>query len=207
MMASDPSKLRYGVLVLAAGASRRMGQPKQVLKLNGQPLIQRAVESALASPGWPIAVVLGAHAETIRPLLAKYPVLIAENPAWAEGMASSIRAGLGLLQQFSRSLEGAVVALCDQPAFSATTIQTLVDAHLRTGCSIVAARYKERNGAPAFFHRRHFAELMALTGESGARELLNLAGPHVTEVDMPDLAIDLDTPADFAAQSGSADRA
>lgn len=192
--------LRFGAIVLAAGASTRMGTPKQLLPLEGSPLVLHAVMVALASAAWPVVVVLGAHAEKVRPLLARHPVLIAENSAWAEGMASSIRAGIMTLQQFSRSLEGALVALCDQPAFSAEVIAQLVATQRTTGRSIVAARYAGRNGAPAIFLREHFPALAALTGEEGARTLLNTASAHLATVDLPALAIDLDTPGDYAAQ-------
>lgn len=176
-----------------------MGEPKQLLPLAGQPLLLRAVDAALASSAWPVVVVLGAHAEKIRPLLARLPVLIAENPAWSEGMASSLRTGVAMLQQFSRALDGAVVALCDQPAFSADVIAQLVAHQRASGRSIVAARYDRRNGAPALFLREHFPTLASLTGEEGARVLLN-DGPHpVATVDLPALAADLDTPADYAA--------
>lgn len=187
------------MVVLAAGASSRMGQAKQLLLLDGQPLIVRTVEAALASSAWPVVVVLGANAERIAPLLARHPVLIAENPAWSEGMASSIRTGIALLQQFSRSLDGAVVALCDQPAFSADVVAQLIAQQRVTGRTIVAARYNDRNAAPALFLREHFPALTALTGEEGARSLLNGSPDLVATVDLPALAIDLDTPADYAA--------
>jgi len=192
-------RLRFGAVILAAGASTRMGKPKQLLPLDGHPLLLRAVEAALASPAWPVVVVLGAHAEKIRPLFARLPVLVAENPAWAEGMASSLRTGIATLQQFSRSLDAALVALCDQPAFSADVIAQLLAAQRATGRSIVAARYGGRNGAPALFLREHFPALAALTGEEGARALLNAAPERVASVDLPALALDLDTPADYAA--------
>lgn len=190
---------RFGAVILAAGASTRMGTPKQLLELDGRPLVIRAVEAALASPAWPVVVVLGAHAEKIRPALARLPVLLADNPAWSEGMAASIRAGMTTLRQFSRALDGALVALCDQPAFSAETIAQLVAAQRTTGRSIVAARYGGRCAAPALFLREHFETLVHLTGEAGARELLNSSSARVTPVDLPDLAHDLDTPADVAA--------
>ena len=196
---SEKGALRFGVVLLAAGASTRMGTPTQLLELAGQPLLVRAVEAALASPAWPVVVVLGAHAEKIRPTLARLPVLTTENPAWAEGMASSIRAGVTTLQQFSRRLDAALIALCDQPAFSAATIAQLVAAQRSTGRSIVAARYSGRHGAPAVFLREHFDTLIHLTGEEGARTLLNGDPGRVAAVDLPALAVDLDTPADFAA--------
>ena len=191
--------LRFGAVILAAGASTRMGAPKQLLELRGKPLLVHAVEAALASPAWPVVVVLGAHAEKIEPTLARLPVLVVENEAWTEGMASSIRSGIGTLRQFSRALDAALIALCDQPAFSAATIMQLVAAQRDTGRSIVASRYAGRQGAPALFLREHFPALAALTGEEGARTLLNGDSSRVAAVDLPALAVDLDTPADFAA--------
>lgn len=193
------SGFRFGAVILAAGASARMGTPKQLLIVKGEPLIVRAVEAALASPAWPVVVVLGAQAEQIRPVLARLPVLIAENSAWAEGMAASIRAGIAILRQFSRALDAALVALCDQPAFSAGVVAQLVAARQASGRSIVAAHYHGKNGAPALFLREHFSALAALTGEEGARTLLNGTPDRVASVDLPALGLDLDTPADYAA--------
>jgi molybdenum cofactor cytidylyltransferase len=189
---------RFGVVLLAAGASTRMGSPKQLLEVGGQPLILRAVEAALASAAWPVVVVLGAHAGQIRPLLARHPVLVTENPAWAEGMASSLRAGLGTIQTFSRVLDGALVAVTDQPAFSAAAVARLVAAQRETGRSIAAARYAGRLGVPVLFGREHFAALGALTGEEGARHFLTIHAGDAAEVELPDLALDLDTPEDVA---------
>jgi molybdenum cofactor cytidylyltransferase len=191
--------LRFGAIILAAGASTRMGSPKQLLLLDGQPLVVRAAEAALAAGAWPVVVVLGAHAEKIRPTLARLPVLVVENASWPEGMAASIRTGITTLGQFSRTLDAALLALCDQPAFSAAVIAQLLAAQRASGRSIVAARYASRHGAPALLLRSHFPALAALTGEAGARDLLNGTPDQVAAVDLPALAHDLDTPADYAA--------
>lgn len=191
-------KFRFGAIILAAGASTRMGQPKQLLSFHGQPLLVRAVEAALASEAWPVIAVLGANASAIRPSLARLPVMIAENSAWAEGMAASIRSGITMLQQFSRSIDGALIAPCDQPGFQAGAIRKIVAAQQSTGSTIVASRFEGRNAAPALFLREHFATLQALTGEDGARHLLNGDPTQLTVVDLPELALDLDTPADYA---------
>jgi molybdenum cofactor cytidylyltransferase len=193
----EPAPLRYGVVILAAGASTRLGRPKQLQPIDGQPLVVRAAEAALQSSGWPVVVVLGAEAERIRPVVAHLPVLVAENSAWAEGMASSIRTGIATLRQFSRLLDGALLALCDQPAFATATIAKLISAHEKTGRSIVASRYGGQLGAPAFFRRDHFPALAALTGEEGARPLLRDAA-QVATVDLPELAQDIDDPGDLA---------
>lgn len=176
-----------------------MGQPKQLLPVAGQPLLLRAVDAALSSSTWPVIVVLGANAALIRPHLARRPVLIAENPAWSEGMASSLRSGIAMLQQFSRSIDGALIALCDQPAFSSETMAKLIAHQRATRRTIVAAHYNNRNGAPALFLREHFAALAALTGETGARDLLNGSAERVASLALPELALDLDTPEDYAA--------
>ena len=199
-MSPDPassSGSRCGLVILAAGASRRMGSPKQLIEIEGRPLLVRAIEAALTAPVWPVVVVLGANAAAIRPVIAHLPVLVVENPAWPEGMASSIREGIGALRQFSRTLDAAVLALCDQPGFSAATVESLLAAHRATGRGIVAARYAGRLGAPALFTRGHFAALSALTGEEGARDLLKADPTLVAAVDLPELARDLDTPADL----------
>lgn len=194
-----PAPFRFGLVVLAAGASSRMGEPKQLLPVAGKPLLLRTIDAALESEAWPVVVVLGAQSAAIRPLLARHPVLVAENPAWAEGMASSLRAGIDVLRQFSRALDAAVVTLCDQPNFSAETVSRLIARQRESACSIVAARYNDRNGAPALFLREHFPTLSALTGEQGARTLLNgVDDGRIATVDLPELAVDLDTPEDYA---------
>ena len=201
MIKPTPAALRFGAIILAAGASSRLGSPKQLLLLDGQPLVTRAAQAALTAGAWPVVVVLGAHAEKIRPALARLPVLVVENAAWPEGMAASIRTGITTLGQFSRTLEAALIALCDQPAFNAEVIAQLLATQHTTGRSIVAARYAARHGAPALLLRAHFPALAALTGETGARDLLNGDPTHVAAVDLPALAQDLDTPADLAALS------
>jgi molybdenum cofactor cytidylyltransferase len=187
------------LVVLAAGASRRLGQPKQLLPVGGITLLQRTLEAALAVPEvWPVVVVLGAHLERIRPVAARYPVLIVENPAWAEGMASSLRTGLATAQTFAREVEAVVFALCDQPHFSAAAIEALLAARRRTGADVVAARYAGHLGAPALIARPHFSALAQLAGDEGARQLFaRLPAGSVTGVDLPELAQDIDTPEDL----------
>jgi molybdenum cofactor cytidylyltransferase len=204
---SGTEAFRFGIVLLAAGASARMGTPKQLLEIGGQALVARAADAALASDAWPVVVVLGAHAGKIRPALARLPVLVTENPAWAEGMASSLRAGLGTLRTFSRALDGALVAVADQPAFSADAVARLVAARHESGRSIAAARYAGRLGVPALFGRQHFAALAALTGEEGARKFLAERAADTAAVELPEMATDLDTPADVAALRGPANPA
>lgn len=191
---------RVGCVILAAGAGSRLGQAKPLLDLHGKPLVVRAAEAALASPAWPVVVVVGAHAPAVRSTLARLPVLVADNPAWAEGMASSLRTGLATLRCFSRDIDGAVFALCDQPHFRAEVINRLVARQHASGTGIVAARYGGRLGAPALFASTHFSALASLEGDHGARDLIAAAHARgeAEEEEFPELALDIDTPADHA---------
>ncbi len=196
-MTSSPCQ-RVGCVILAAGAGSRLGQPKPLLALGDRPLVVRAAEAALASPAWPVVVVAGAHTAAIRSALAALPVLVADNPAWAEGMASSLRAGLATLRCFSREIDAAVFALCDQPHFRAEVITRLIARQHASGVGIVAARYSGKLGAPALFTSAHFGTLESLQGDHGARDLIAAAyarGDAAAE-DFPELALDIDTPAD-----------
>jgi CTP:molybdopterin cytidylyltransferase MocA len=191
------SSFHFGCILLAAGASTRMGQPKQLLPIAGRPLVAHAAAAALASSAWPVVVVLGADAEKIRPALAGLPLLIAQNHGWPEGLASSIRTGLIMLENFSTALDAVLIAPADLPAFSADAIARLVAAFRAGPHDIAAARYAGRLGSPALFARAHFIALHALRGEEGARALLTAHAEAVAAVDLPELALDLDTPDDY----------
>jgi molybdenum cofactor cytidylyltransferase len=187
----------FGCILLAAGASVRMGRPKQLLSIDGRPLIARAAEAALASPAWPVVVVLGAHAEKIRPALARWPLLVVQNFRWQEGLASSIRAGLETIENFSRGIDAALISPIDQPAFSADVIARLVTALHAGGKTMASARYADRLGSPALFRRAHFDSLRGLRGDEGARSILAALSGDVAAVEFPGLSLDLDTPEDF----------
>jgi CTP:molybdopterin cytidylyltransferase MocA len=196
-MPSPP--LRVGIVILAAGASRRMGRPKQLLPIGSKSLLEHAVDAALGSAAWPVVVVLGANATEIRPVLARRPVLVAENSAWTEGMASSLRAGLTVMNAFSARIDAVLFALCDQPRFSSAVVGRILATQQSSQRAVVAARYGGHLGAPALFTRPHFAALNALVGDEGARKLIATLPPgEVAAIDLPELAQDLDTPEDYA---------
>lgn len=191
--------LPWAAVILAAGSSSRMGRAKQLLPVGGTPLVVRAAEAALSAGLWPVVVVLGANGELVRPTLARLPVLPAENPTWQEGMASSLRTGVAMLQQFSRALPGTLIALCDQPGFTGEAVRRLARERDRSQRGITATKYQGICGAPAFFRREYFLPLMALTGDEGAKVLIHRHADELATVEMPELAVDLDTPEDYAA--------
>ena len=175
--------LNHAVILLAAGASIRLGQPKQLLPYQGKTLLHHAAEIALSVGS--VTVVLGANAEPIAPALEGLPVTIVLADDWQEGMAASLRAGI-------RAVEGAdaaLVMLCDQPLVTTELLQALL-LEWEPG-SIVASDYGEALGPPCVFDRTYFPELLALTGDSGARQLLKKYPCHT--VAFPGGRVDVDT--------------
>jgi CTP:molybdopterin cytidylyltransferase MocA len=195
---ADPlPPFRFGAVILAAGGSSRMGAVKQLLELDGRSLIGRAVDAARAAQAHTIVVVLGAEAEKVRAPNARYPILTELNPEWPEGLSSSIRRGVRALLDSEPDLNAVLLTPCDQPALSAEIIAQLASLQKSTG-RIAAARYDGRNGAPAVFGRGHFERLQTLTGDEGARKLLNTDPDGVVTLDCPAMGFDLDTPSDYA---------
>jgi molybdenum cofactor cytidylyltransferase len=182
-------------VVLAAGASSRMGRPKQLLDLGGRSLVRHAAQCAAAAACRPVVVVIGAQAELVKAELAGLGVWIVENPAWRAGLSSSIACGIRALPD---SVGAAILVPCDQPALSPALLEALQQTQRDTGKPIVACRYGEVLGAPVLFRREWFSGLLRLAGDSGARALVAEAGADVAIVEFPDGAFDVDTPEDWA---------
>lgn len=197
---NDPSTKdgKVGVVLLAAGASSRMGTPKQLLKVRGTSLIRRAAEHALDSRCGPVVVVLGANAELIAPELHGLAIHMAVNRDWAAGMSSSIRCGLKSLLALDSRIQGVIVFLGDQPKVTGNSLQRLATAHVQSGSGLVAASYSGCIGTPALFSRVYFDELSELEGQGGAKSFLERHARRVLTIDTPEAAWDLDTPEDVA---------
>ncbi|HLK59173.1 MAG TPA: nucleotidyltransferase family protein [Chthonomonadaceae bacterium] len=190
---------RIGILLLAAGASTRLGTPKQSLRYAGQTLLHRAAGTAVASGCRPILVVLGACVQPLQPELEGLPVRSVENTGWAEGMGSSLRAGMeALLAEAGETLEAVLIMLCDQPLVTAQTLHTLIRAYQETGRPLIAAEYEGVLGVPALFHRSLFSELAALQGAEGARKLIQRHRDQALGVPLPEASVDIDTLEDYA---------
>jgi molybdenum cofactor cytidylyltransferase len=186
--------MAVGAVVLAAGASRRLGRPKQLVPFRGRPLLRAVVEQALGSRCDAVLVVLGANAEAIAFVLEGLAVDVVSNPEWHEGLAASIRCGIQAAER--RAWRGALLLPCDQPGLTATHLDRLVEAHA-TGATLVASRYDGTLGVPALFDRRWFAALGALRGDEGAKHIIRRAA-DVAVVDFAAGAFDLDTEHDVA---------
>jgi molybdenum cofactor cytidylyltransferase len=189
---------RIAAVVLAAGASVRMGEPKQFLKYGGQSLLRRVASEAIKSICRPVVVVLGAHAERLRDELKQLPVEIIINEQWAEeGLSSSVRCGIRALLAPDKC-EAAVLMLCDQPLVTAQAINRIAAAYFSTGKPIVASQYNETLGVPALFARPLFAELENLSAGGGAKEIIARHRASRVALPLPEGAFDVDTPEDYA---------
>ena len=182
-------------VLLAAGASRRLGQPKQLLAYRGRPLIQHASATLLASRCRPVLVVLGAEADRAGAALADLPVELVHNPRWADGVGTSIAAGIAAAS--ARGAGGAVLSLVDQALVTGATIDRLLAARDATGRSIVAARYADTVGVPAYFAAAAFAQLLALEPDQGCKRIILAAGDQAAHVDCPEAETDVDTLQDY----------
>lgn len=190
---------KYGIIILAAGGSTRMGVIKQLLPYNGKTLIQHAVDTAQGTLSQPVVVVTGARNDIFEPDNSVY---MTHNAAWQEGIASSIRSGLNAILKIEPGLDAVIFLVCDQPHISANLLKELIDAHEVGGKTIVASAYADTVGIPALFHKSFFETLQQLKGDEGAKRIIMQNPESVAVVDFPRGDIDIDTAADYQALKG-----
>jgi molybdenum cofactor cytidylyltransferase len=185
------------IIVLAAGESKRMGQPKQLLMLGGWTLIENIVRAAIDVNSGPVFVVLGSHSEQIRSVIEPLDANVVVNDNYANGIGSSIKAGLTAVIASHPEADGVVIVLCDQVAVTSEAIIHVVAPFLG-GNRMVASRFAGTLGPPATFGREYFAELLAIPGDKGAKAVINQHLDTVAQVTLIGGDIDLDTPDDYA---------
>jgi len=181
-------------IVLAAGASRRFGSPKQLVRVNGRPLMHTVVSRAVEVAGHAVLVVLGANAAELAPLLRHSPATVVINRDWEEGLASSIRAGV---QRLPGSCTGVMLLLADQASVTTEDLRRLAGTWLRQPTYLVAAQYGTTLGAPAIVPSTYFRQLLELRGDRGAAPLFHRNPDRVVRVPMESAALDIDTPEDL----------
>jgi molybdenum cofactor cytidylyltransferase len=186
-----------GAVILAAGESSRLGQPKQLLRFQGKTLIRRMIEAASDADCSPIAVVLGSDSDRIKDELNDSPAAFVENAEWRHGIGSSIRAGVQRLIADAPDLEAILLLVCDQPFVDAQTIRRLIGIYRQTGKPISASAYADTIGVPALFAQLCFPELLALQGDTGAKSIILRDPGRVGKFPFPNGVIDIDTAADF----------
>lgn len=186
-----------GVILLAAGASRRLGTAKQSLAFQGSTLLRRSAETALLVSG-AVVVALGARRAVLRAEIADLPVTIVENKDWERGMGGSLKIGLDALLETNEKLRAVVVMVCDQPFVSVELLERIVAVFQATNAPVVACRYADTLGVPALFSAELFPELHALEPSHGAKTLIAEHRRRVVPVEFPEGAFDIDTPEDYA---------
>jgi molybdenum cofactor cytidylyltransferase len=183
-------------LLLAAGGATRFGSQKLLAPLaDGIPLVR---QTAITLRGGvdALLVVVGHEADDVSRLLNGVDAVIVRNDAWAEGLSTSVRAGVRALP---RAADAAIVALADQPFVDPALIHAIVEQWRATGAPIVSARYAGTRGHPVLFDRAIFAELLQVTGDAGARGVIEREPARVAYVDVnAPMPADVDTPADLA---------
>ncbi len=193
---------KIALVILAAGSSSRLGQPKQLVVFEGKTLLRRVVETALGVPphDWetPVAVVLGAHGEACRRELDGLSVTIFDNENHPEGMGSSV--GLAAQWAAAQHADALLLLLCDQPFVTIGLLENLLNVLVETGRSIVACDYENGVvGVPVLFAKTHFTDLLALRGDRGAQAVLRQHPDAVATVTFPEGRFDVDTPEQLAA--------
>ncbi|HWZ06744.1 MAG TPA: NTP transferase domain-containing protein, partial [Bradyrhizobium sp.] len=182
-------------IILAAGRSTRMGGPNKLLaELDGKPLVRIVTEQALASKAKDVIVVTGHQAAMVEAALKGLDVKFVRNPSFAEGLASSVKAGVAAV---AGEADGAVVCLGDMPMISAQLIDHLIEAFSPDRGNLITVPVSDgRRGNPVLWSRRFFNELMTLDGDVGARHLIAKHGEAVAEVPVKGHAafLDIDTP-------------
>ncbi len=169
----------YAIIILAAGQSKRLGQPKQLVAYKDKTLLNRAIDTAIETQIENIIIVLGAHFEEIKKSVTSKNILILKNENYAQGMASSIHLGLMHIMSYAPNIENVLFMVCDQPFVDAQLLSHLVEVQNNSGMSIVASQYGDVLGTPALFHKSFFEELLQLKGDAGAGKLIK---KHLTEV-------------------------
>lgn len=191
-------EINIGVIILAAGSSSRLGEPKQIIYFNGKTLLERTIQTAIDSECENIAVVLGANSEVILNKIGNFPVQVCINQNWQSGMSSSLQIGLKYLLDIAAKLDAVIVLLCDQPLIETRHITQLVEKFRQTEKPIIATQYRETIGVPALFAKEVFGKLMLINGDKGARKIIDDFPELVGTVNIPEADFDIDTAEDVA---------
>ncbi|MDQ2656807.1 MAG: nucleotidyltransferase family protein [Bacteroidota bacterium] len=186
-----------GAIILAAGASTRMGQPKQLLDIHGTSLLQKAISAFAGARIDSIAVVLGYSHYHFRETVKSETADVIVNDDWQRGMGSSIKTGLRHLLEQKPDLDNVVIAVCDQPYLDSDLIESLLQTHDETGKPITASFYAGMPGVPALFDKSYFEKISSIADDVGAKKLIVENPSDVVLVPFPGGDVDLDTMEDY----------
>jgi len=185
------------VVIVAAGESKRLGTPKQLLPYQGDTLLNRLIANLKQATDFPVFLIVGASSEKIISAISDTTISIAHNENWREGMASSIRLGIQVAQKNIPNLAGILLVVCDQPFIAVPNIQALIKLQQNTDLPIAASYYANTLGTPALFHKTVFPDLLQLSGDVGAKNIIQQRGKEVAKLHFEEGLVDIDTPEDY----------
>ena len=189
---------RIIALILAAGSSSRMGKSKQLLHVDGQPLLRKTIETTLASHANSILVVLGDNSDSISKSISDMPVDCILNENWTEGIGSSLKSGVREIQKRYLNAEAILILVCDQPLLTADHLNELIRKYIGLKKLIIASGYTNTAGVPAIFDKALFHQLLALENHQGAKKIIEQLAESTVVVSFAEGAVDLDTPEDYS---------
>jgi len=182
------------VLLIAAGASKRMGKPKQLLPWGGGSLVEHQIKVLLETKK-PLSLVLGAYADKIIPLIEKFSIAKYRNEDWEKGMGTSIAYGVKKLLDKDPTVDGVLISLIDQPLIQPAHFKKMLKLFQPGKKQIIVSKSKDGwSGAPVLFDAVYFKELQKLKGDEGAKKIIQKESRNVTYVNASNLLTDIDTP-------------
>lgn len=189
--------MKTGAIILAAGAASRMGKAKMLLPYKGQTILEQLINELKTVAPQPICLVTGKYHEAIAQTISDPMVSLVHNEKWSEGMAGSIQAGMKALLQQAPDLDQVWIVVGDQPFLSQTVLEEMLRKQQETQKGIVAAQYRGVAGTPVLFSAVYFEALQKLTGDKGARVILQEHPEDMATVAFPEGELDIDTPEDY----------
>lgn len=195
-------RMSVAAIIVAAGASSRLGRPKQLVMIDGEAMLQRTIRIAHEAGALPVVVVLGAYRKEIEDAIDFGAALIAANGEWEEGIASSIRAGVRAAEMNAEDAAGSLLISCDQPRVTSDHLRGMITRFvLQTEPTVVASAYAGTRGIPAIFPRQAYPDLMALRGDQGARRLFDERAWRLVSMPLAGGEVDIDRPEDLGELS------
>lgn len=184
-------------MILAAGSSSRLGQPKQLLHFKGQTLIENVVETA-SNISDEVFVILGCGQEQIAPVISHESAYVAHFEEWQQGMGSTVSFGIQQILNKDRYTKEVLILLCDQLHVTQQMLTELIFFHKESDHLITACGYDKSYGAPAIFNRKTFLDLLNLSGDQGAKKVIQKHFKNAQIISYPEAQVDIDTPKDLA---------